>query len=181
MTCILWVDGKNSSWSNKKFFASAEREVKYLASNEDPHLHVLTSQSLYLLSSTVLAAKFYWCNYVSALSLILLRDGNTFGKIVWQRGRMQVWVASKNSRFLHHSCPRIIHNVSAGLQIFGKLSLAAKSHWLESVVAETDMSLSSLLSHLSFRKSTWDSRQSIITPIASAFRFGTMLPLATAV
>jgi hypothetical protein len=65
----------------------------------------------------------------------ILRDGNTFGKIVWRRGRMQVWVASKNSRFLHHCCPRIIHNVSAGLQIFGKLSLAAKSHWLESVVS----------------------------------------------
>lgn len=44
---------------------------------------------------------------------------------------MQVWVASKNSRFLHHCCPRIIHNVSAGLQIFGKLSLAAKSHRLD--------------------------------------------------
>lgn len=41
---------------------------------------------------------------------------------------MQIWVASKNSRILHHRCPRIIHNVSAGLQIFGKISLAAKAH-----------------------------------------------------
>ena len=57
---------------------------------------------------------------------------------------MQIWVAPQNSRFLHHHCPRIIDNVSAGLQIFGKLFARRRIITIGCVVTHT--SLSSLLS-----------------------------------